>query len=46
MVLDIESKLDVSFNSIQVNSDSLAHFLASVHLSSSRLSGNFWLMQP
>ena len=34
-------KLDVSFNSIQVNSNSLAHFLASVHLSNSRLSGNF-----
>jgi hypothetical protein len=46
MVLDIEPKLDVSFNSIQVNSDLLAHFLPSVHLSSSRLSGNFWLMQP
>ena len=46
IVLDIESNLEISFNSIQVNSDSLAHFLASVHLSNSRLSGNFWPMQP
>jgi hypothetical protein len=45
LVLDVESYLKISFNSIQVNTDSLAHFLASAHLSNSRLSGNFWLMR-